>query len=221
MRNDKHLAINLRKKGKSYRKIANDLGIPKSTLSNWFTDLRWSRKIKEDLSRKARYTSRRKFLSIVKKQSNEWENKRKNSRNEAREVFSLLLKNPLFISGINIYWGEGDSKMENGNLRISNTDSKMIVVFIRFLKEILKIPENKIRIGIIIYPDIDENKCLDFWQNITQIPFSQFYKTQVIRGKHPTKRSEQGICMVSVCDRMAKEKVGVWIKMFGKKYSRV
>ncbi len=97
----------------------------------------------------------------------------------------------------------------------------MIVVFIRFLKETLAVSSDKIRIGVILYPDLNEEKCLDFWQKRTKIPNHQFHKTQFIPGRHPTKRSEWGICMVSVCDRMVKEKVGTWIKIMGDKYSRV
>ncbi len=211
----------MRRRGKSYSKIAKELGVPKSTLSNWFSDLNWSRELKDKLTDKARYTSKRKFLRVVRQRSKYWENKRKISKEEARTAFPSLMKDPLFISGISIYWGEGDSKLSNGKLRISNTDPKMIVVFIRFLKETLAVSNDKIRIGIILYPDLNEEKCLDFWQKKAKIPNRQFHKTQFIAGKHPTKRSEWGICMVSVCDRMVKEKVGAWIEMLGDKYSRV
>ena len=39
MRSDKSQALKLRLAGKSYSEIANSLGIPKATLSGWFTGL--------------------------------------------------------------------------------------------------------------------------------------------------------------------------------------
>lgn len=43
MRQDKETAKNLRKLGKSYREIEEELGIPRSTLSDWFGSEEWSK----------------------------------------------------------------------------------------------------------------------------------------------------------------------------------
>ena len=51
MRNDKHLALKLRKLGKSYNKISNELDIPKSTLCSWFSKIDWSQSVKEELNK--------------------------------------------------------------------------------------------------------------------------------------------------------------------------
>lgn len=220
MRNDKHLAIKLRKQGKSYNKIAKELNIPKSTLSNWLSDIKWSQMIKKELTRKANYVAKKRLLFFIKKRKEKWEQWRNNLRKEAIKEFPTLLENPLFVAGINIYWGEGDSKLSNCSLRISNTDPKMIGVFISFLKRILKIPKENIRVGLILYPDLSEKKCKMFWYNITKIPFQQFHKTQFIYGKHPTRRLEHGICMITLSSRAHKERVIKWIELFGKKYSK-
>ena len=44
MRNDKHLAVKLRREGASYSKIVKELNIPKSTMVYWFRDEDWSQK---------------------------------------------------------------------------------------------------------------------------------------------------------------------------------
>ena len=51
MRDDKHIAIKLRKQEKSYSKISKELSVPKSTLSAWFSDINWSKSIKSNLTR--------------------------------------------------------------------------------------------------------------------------------------------------------------------------
>lgn len=66
MRNDRHLAIKLRKKGASYNKIRKELGIPKSTMNYWFRNLRWSQQIKKELTRKALYIAKKRLRLINK-----------------------------------------------------------------------------------------------------------------------------------------------------------
>ncbi len=219
MRNDKHLAIKLRKKGLSYNKISKELNVPKSTLSDWLSNKKWSKVIKQKLTRRANYIAKKRLLSFIKERNKKWEILREGFRQEAQKEFPLLIKDPLFVAGINIYWGEGDSKLSNGILRISNISPGMIGVFNSFLIKILKVPEEKIRVGLILYPDLSESKCKTFWKNIVKIPEKQFYKTQFIYGKHPTKRIEFGICMLVVSSRYYKEKVKKWIELFSQKYS--
>jgi len=219
MRNDKHIAVKLRKQGKSYNKISEELNVPKSTLFSWFSKENWSIDIKNELTKKANYIAKKRLLFFIKKRKEEWEKIRKGFREEASREFTSLAKNPLFIAGINIYWGEGDSKLSNGILRISNIDPRMINIFVRFAREILKIPEEKYRIGLILYPDLNEIKCKRFWQNVTKVPFEQFHKIQYIKGRHPTKRIENGICMFSVSSIKYKEKVKRWIDLFAENYS--
>lgn len=52
MKNDKHLAIKLRKLWKSYNKISKELGIPKSTLVTWLSNAKWSIRIKKSWKEK-------------------------------------------------------------------------------------------------------------------------------------------------------------------------
>ena len=47
MREDKGIAISLRKQGKSYNEISKILNAPKSTLSGWLRDVKMPPKIKE------------------------------------------------------------------------------------------------------------------------------------------------------------------------------
>jgi len=176
MRNDKHLAIELRKEGKSYNEIVEELSIPKSTLSSWLSNVGWSQTIKKELIRKANYITKKRLLSYVKKRKEKREQWERDIRKEATKVFPNLLKNPLFVAGINIYWGEGDSKLKNCSLRISNTDPKMINIFISFLKKILKVPQKDIRVGIILYPDLSEKKCKLFWKTLRKYHLINFTK---------------------------------------------
>lgn len=215
MRNDKHLAIKLRKQGKSYNKISRELNVPKSTLSEWFSDFNWSKNIKKELTLKANYIAKKRLRLINKGRRKMWEEWREEARQKARKDFPLLKNNPLFIAGLMMYWGEGDSKIKNP-FRLSNTDPRMIALYTKFLTESLNIPKDNLRPTIILYPDLSEEKCMNFWAATIGIPKSQFYKTQFIKGKHPTKRLSNGICMITCGNRQIKEKILVWIDLLSK-----
>jgi len=220
MRNDKHLAIKLRKQNKSYNKISKELGIPKSTLSEWFSEKNWSQRVKRDLTRRANYIARKRLRLINKARREKWERWREEFRKEAREEFSLLLKDPLFVAGISLYWGEGDSKLKNGKVELVNTDPRMIALFVKFLRKIAKVPENKILAWLNLYPDLSEKECKSFWGETSKIPPEQFRKTQFIKGRHSTKRLKYGICSITVHSRGLKEKIFTWIDLFSRKLNK-
>lgn len=221
MRNDRHLAIKLRKQKKSYNKISEELGIPKSTLVYWFKNKNWSQQIKKELTKNALYTAKKRLRLINKARREKWARWHEKCRKQARKEFSHFKKNPLFLAGLMLYWGEGDSKIENGLVRLSNTDPEMIKIISLFLQKSCGIPKEKIKITLILYPDLNEDKCKDLWSKASGIPKNKFYKTQVIYGKHPTKRLLHGICNIYVASRELKEKIFVWLKLYQQELTRV
>lgn len=221
MRNDRHLAIKLRKKNKSYNEISQTLNIPKSTLAYWFRNAYWSRKIKKNLIKEAQRKAKRQLRLMVKARKKFWEKCHQSYREQAAKEFPILKQNPLLLAGLMLYWGEGDSKIENGKVRLSNIDPVMIRLFVSFLYSICKIPREKIKIFIILYPDLDEQICKKYWNRISKIPLSQFEKVQFIQGRHPTKRLSHGICSVGVSSRELKEKIFVWLKLYQKELNNM
>jgi ribosomal protein S18 len=211
MRNDRHLAINLRKKGLSYKRISEELDIPQSTLNYWFKDLAWSKKIKKELTEKAIRTSRKRIKKVIKSNKERWDKWREGFREEARKDFTKLKLNRLFVAGVMLYWGEGDQNLKYP-IRLTNINYKMIILFKRFLLEVCKIKKEDIYLSLFIYPDIVEEKCKEFWSK--KIGIENFDKVQVIYGKHPTKRLENGICSIRVKKSIGfKEKILVWITL--------
>ena len=221
MRNDKHLAIKLRKRGKSYNKISKELDVPKSTLSDWFSDIKWSDDIKKELTRKANYIARKRLRLINKARREMWERWREAARKQAVKEFPQFKKNSLFLAGLMLYWGEGDSKMENAAIRLSNTDPIMITIFSYFLQKICLVSIERIRLSMILYPDLNEKVCKKFWSKAAVIPESQFTKTQFIQGRHPTRRLTYGICIIYTGSRQLKEKIYTWIRLYQQELLRV
>lgn len=215
MRGDKNLAIKLRRQNKSYNEINKILGISKSTLAGWFKNDLKSQKAKLWLNSNSNPVVAERIKTFVKTNKERWEKWREEARIQAKKEFQELIKNPLFIAGMMLYWGEGDSKPKNP-VRLTNTNSGIISLYVKFLIEVLKIPKEKIGGALILYPDLSEKECLNFWSKISNLSESQFVKTQFIKGKHPTKRLSNGICMIICNSRQLKEKFLVWIDLLSK-----
>jgi hypothetical protein len=133
-----------------------------------------------------------------------WLNKRNGSKaimdrhkkiaNQKAEDFIVNLTEKeklLFIAAL--YWGEGGKK----DFNFTNSDSEMIKIFVRCLREILKIDQKDIRASIRIYEDLDRNICLNHWSKITNIPIEEFVNVDVLKGKKLGKLAF-GLCRIRI-----------------------
>ncbi|MEK7113111.1 MAG: hypothetical protein AAB875_07430 [Patescibacteria group bacterium] len=124
-------------------------------------------------------------------------------RNPDGDPFKI--KNPLspseillFGLGMGIYWGEGD-KVTRHSIRVCNTDSRILKVFIRFLLEICQLKRKKITYSIICFNDTNPDDARGFWARELKISPAKFGKITQIppQGKGTYKRkSKFGVCTV-------------------------
>lgn len=213
MRTDKEQATNLRRLGKSYEEISGELRIPKSTLSAWFSGSIWSQKIKDDLSAVARKEHIVRIEGLNKIRGRHLEKLYLQARQEASEDFEVLRYHPTFVSGVMLYWGEGD-KASLHRVSLTNTDPAMIKIFMAFLKEVCGIDEGKIKVWLLLYPDLHEAECKEYWIKEAGLQNITFNKSIVIKGRHTTKRLGHGVCTVHISSRYFKEKMLTWILLF-------
>jgi hypothetical protein len=133
-----------------------------------------------------------------------WAGKRGGSRKkklklqlEALNEAKRFLRSPsdrdklLFLSAL--YWAEG-SKNDFG---LSNTDPDLIRVFVDGLRSVLGVSDDKLRISVRIYEDLDRERCLMYWSSIVGIPKENFINVNVLSGKKKGKL-EYGMCRVRV-----------------------
>lgn len=212
MRIEKQEAIKLRKSGKSYEEIKEALAISKSTLSDWFSNESWSKDIKRFLNNENAEASVRRLLMLNKEKKSHLNNLYAQAREEAEEEFLFLKYDPLFISGMMIYWGEGD-KATRGQVRVSNSDPEMIKIVLNFLNRVCGDSKSRIWFNLFVYPDNDVKKVERFWQDYLQADPDSFQKTTILQGKEKIKRLEHGICSIGISSRYLKEKMLVWLKL--------
>ncbi len=208
-RKDYSAALALRLEGKTYGEIRGSFKIPKSTLSNWFSTLKLNSNVKKILEskRKAGYL---KLLEFNKIRTLSIKKENEDIRKDYESRINKLNNRELMILGAALYWGEG---YKNFNLKkgaypyicFSNSDPLMHKVFVPFLERILKITKNRIKCQVMIYPNTNPQKAVQYWQNITQIPVENF-RTQLTvsrasQGKRPWNLLPYGTLQLRVSQR--------------------
>ena len=181
MRKDKEKAVQLRKKGFSYGEISKKLKIPKSTLSYWLRNIELSKSSKDILKKKGIEKSTTALIKRNKEQTKKAQEKAELIQNKSILEINKIGKKELFILGVALYWGEGYKKGANGSkwkcVDFTNSDSEMIIVMMRFFREICNVPDSKFKVQLHTYKNKDEEKIIKFWSNLTKIPKSQFMKS--------------------------------------------
>lgn len=208
----KEKAILLRRAGKSYREISDQLGISKGTLSGWFNGKKWSVAIQKQLTAATNIKWRSKIQAMSRARSLKFAALREKARMDARIQFNKLSKNQLFTSGVALYWGEGDKSPNNGSVRLGNADPALVQMFAKFLTKCCNVPHQKMRAWVLLYPDLSPEACQQYWSSALNIPPSQFHKTQKIQGRSKKRVLTNGMCYIQVSDRLLKERIIEWIQ---------
>lgn len=210
----KDKAFELRKKYKSYNEISQLLGIPKSTLSGWFKKIKLSSDIKKILIKRSRLRAIYQLRKMSLANKEKWTKIHLSYRRKAQEQFSKLLPSQLFCAGLMIYWGEGDKRLKNGVVRIANIDYRMLKLFTAFLIKICNVRKEKIKFWLLLYPDLEEKKCIKYWSKKLNISQAKSLKSQYIKGKSKSRKIDYGVCYIQICSRELKEKILEWITLF-------
>ena len=180
MRKDKNIAIQLRKRGLSYSQISSKLNIPKSTLSYWLRDLKLSKKAKDKIQKRVNKTSIKSLITRNKKQTFLANKRAEYIKSVAIKEVEKLINNKLFLLGISLYWAEGYKKGAYGSkwksVDFANSDPEMIVVMMKFFREICNVREDKIKLQVIAHKNIKKREAISFWSKATGIPKQQFFK---------------------------------------------
>ena len=205
----KEQAFKLRRKGKSYNEIRKILNIPsKGTLSYWFKDLHLSPAANQRLEHHILLARERGLLKYNsdRKKAITIENKEARKANE-KEI-GVLSKRELLLVGVALYWGEGTKRVQANNIGVAlaNSDARLISLFMRFIREILLVPEERIRAGIQVHENVDIEKAKQFWAEVTRLPRDRFYIVkQISRAsnyKRPSNSLPHGTVTIKVNKRI-------------------
>ncbi len=213
MRTDKETAFKLRMGGRSYGEITQALGIPKSTLSGWLSDLVISDEARNRIESRTRKKS---IAGLIKRNRNQTklaQIRAKEIRKEAASEISALSKRELLITGAALYWAEGYKKpiIRNGKevthhvVSLTNADPVLVKIFLRFLREYCETPEGKIKVSLRIFPHQNRAMLQEYWQKETKVLPQNFQKisytiSKSSMGKRPFNQLKYGVLQVRVND---------------------
>jgi hypothetical protein len=218
-------ALALRLKGYSYNEINSKLGIAKSTLSSWFSEVKLPQKAIDRLGKRVAQgtldglVKRNKMQTVIARQ------RAHEIRVDSAKSINKLSRNDLLLIGTALYWAEGYKrlKMVQGReitshmIALTNSDPTMVSAFILFLRKIVKIPIEKVMIEMRLFKHMNEDEVIAYWMKATKLPRSQFYKpmypvSSASKGERPINRLPYGTVRVIVSDTNAFYRVLGFIK---------
>jgi len=199
--NKKTEAVLLRKQGLSYSEILTRIPVAKSTLSLWLREVKLAKRTVQKLTEKKRAGALRGALA----RKNERITQSQKIFREAELDVKKITNREFWLIGIALYWAEGSKQKEHNiseRLKFSNSDPMMLVVFLKWLKDFLKIRNDQIRIDLYIHESIRsvQNEHCKYWQKLLDMNVSGvYYKNNKIRTlRKNTGDSYHGLISISI-----------------------
>lgn len=205
-------AKSLRKQGFSYREISRTCGVSVSTVSKWLSSLPGAELIVAENKRKAAKENKSRLLLINKARNTERQKQYKEAERMARLEFENYRTNPLFIAGLTLYIASGDNT-DVRSMRISNSRPELHRLFIRFAMQFLGVPRESIHIWLLLYPDLDEVICMQYWSKQTGVSVAQFYSNQYVKGRSKKSTLHFGVGNTIIGSTILKKKLNLWMKL--------
>ncbi len=226
MRKDKNRAIQLRLEGLSYGQIQKLLlGISKSTLSLWLKEVPLSDEARKKIAVRSREKSLAGFIKRNKEQTALAIKRRDDILELAQSEIREVSRENLFIVGIALYWAEGYKRVRKvkgreitaHSISLTNSDPLLVQMFLRFIREICNVPEEKITADLRIFKHIQEDEAISYWSKITKIPKSRFGKVHIFvslssKGKRPFNRLPFGVIQIRINNTQLFYKIMGWIE---------
>jgi transcriptional regulator with XRE-family HTH domain len=182
-------AIQLRKKGLSYAEILRKVPVAKSTLSLWLRSVALSKPQHQKLTRKKLEAARR---GGEAKRVQRIATTEKIYESAIREIHSIS-KRELWFMGVMLYWAEGSKEKEyrpGAGIDFSNSDPRMIQLFLKWLTDVCGVERERIYFGIFIHENSRHRVDVvrEHWMNHTGFSSKHFTYTYFKKHNPRTKR---------------------------------
>lgn len=172
----KPLAIKLRKEGKTFTEIQEELGaIAKGTLSGWVKHV----ELTPAQKRRIRHVMAEKGHSGRLKGA--WTNHEKrinriaDIRRAAESEYDEHTKSSLFLPGLVLYLAEGTRKWER--FMFMNSEVELIKIMVKWVESVAGYEANELCYRLYIHWPYANENCEQFWQSQLKVSPDQFLKT--------------------------------------------
>jgi len=208
-------AIKLRKKGKSYGEILKKVKASKGTLSLWLREVRLS----PEQYKRLYVTLRRRnaYKAAKSRQKQRVERTRQIIENAIAEI-ELPKENYLFLTGLMLYWCEGDKSDKAETVKFSNSDPILIKLIMKWFREVCRVEEKRFRVELHVHSLHCRQDVEKYWSDLANIPLSQFHKTQIKTSslRHRKNRLYNGTCAIRISDKDLFRRIKGWKIGFAK-----
>lgn len=196
MKNEiQYKAREMRQQGMSVKDISTALGVSRSSVSLWVRDIELTSLQKAVLKDRQRLWGAQNSGAHVNR------DKARRARIAAQELGRISAKenHPLHLAGCMLYWAEG-AKSRN-NVNFVNSDPNMSTLFVRFLREQLKVQDSEFVLYIHSHStDVDEiQRQRQYWLNLLGLPDSCIRKVLYKTGSQVRRNVlMNGVCSIRV-----------------------
>jgi len=211
-------AFKLRLSGKSYGEIAKTLDISKGSLSVWFKNLKLTAIAKKLLEDKMRFALEHGLFENNRRRTQTIKIENKKVRQIAVNEIKPLSKYELLLIGAALYWAEGynrQDKVPSPYISFGNSSPDMVVLFLRFLREVMQISEENMRPFVQIHQNISAKSAINFWAKVSNIPKERFHITHQIsrasKGRRPHNSLPYGTFKIDISGRQNFFQIKGWI----------
>lgn len=212
-------AMALRKRGFTLEEVAKYCAISKSTASEWLKNKAFSSHVTIQNKKRAGVENAKRLKLINKARGVERVKRYQEALKNAETEFMHYQKDPLFIAGVMLYLAEGDTK-HPGSIRVTNSKMDVHRIFIKFALAYLGVEKTKIHFWLLLYPEHNEEKCMKKWHKTIGLPYTQFYKNQVIQGNLSKSTLHYGAGNTIIGSTVLKQKLTRWIELTAKKLDK-
>ena len=176
----------LRRAGKTYDQIQQELGVSRGSVSLWVRDLPKPHRTREEASA---ITRRGWDLRLQIR-----EEERQRTKAAATAEIGTLSERELFLLGVGLYWSEG-SKSKPYQCRESvifvNSDPDMIRVYLAWL-DLLGVEQDRLRFRLMIHESADVAGAERFWADLAGAKPHAFDRTTLKKHNPKTVRKNVG-----------------------------
>ena len=192
-------AIELRRRGLSYREILVEIPVAKSTLSKWLKEVKLAVAHQRTLSERQRQGALRGAQARRLKKEKDILRIKFAAKNE----IGPLSKRELQLIGAALYWAEGSKEKvykPGVGLIFSNSDPAMIKLYLSWLEAICAIPRHRIGLSLYLHelkiPQAESIK--KFWIDYLKYPQESMKAVYFKRNKINTHRKNIGVLYYGV-----------------------
>jgi transcriptional regulator with XRE-family HTH domain len=193
---ERELARALRREhGIPVRRLAEMVGVSRSSISLWVRDI--------ELAPAQVAALRRAAVAGAAKNAARAQARRRGFQVEGRS--HARAGDLLHVAGCMLFWAEG-SRTRN-SVQFTNSDPGMVAFFLRFLRECYQVPNDRVRVACNLFADhiSRQHEIEQHWLDVIGLPRTALTKSMVNKySKHSQKKRRNklpyGTCRLTVYD---------------------